>query len=173
MIIYPTTIAAQSSTLRFSGGLFEAEILGVHADVDSITEKVDAWAVNDMLGIELYDAELTYFRSHHFANDELVDHSDFQGLQKSGRPIIVEVVIPFASNNARDRMLALLMIVLLLRTNLFQSARWSCAIEGQTDSFTQANAVLMRMLDRHSANLELRPLLSMAPSAQRHRLVKS
>lgn len=134
----------------FLWSLFEAEIMGTNARVDRIIERIDVWAANDILDADLYDAELTYFRNRYFANGELTHHYSFLHLRKSDHPELVEAVIRGANNNSRDRMLTLMMIVWRLRNNLFHGAKWAYQIKDQRENFTQANAVLMRLLDRHS-----------------------
>lgn len=133
----------------FLWSLFEAEIMEANARVDRITEKVKSWAAADMLGGDLYEAELAYFRDRYFANGEITYHYPFLDLRKADHPDLVEAVIRGANNNPRDRMLALLMIVWRLRNNLFHGAKWAYQIKGQRENFTQANAVLMRVLERH------------------------
>lgn len=133
----------------FLWSLFEAEIMEANARVDLITEKVDAWAAADMVGADLYDGELAYFRDRYFTDGELTYHYPFLDLRKSDHPDLVEAVIRGANNDPRDRILALLMIVWRLRNNLFHGAKWAYQIKGQRENFTQANAVLMRVLERH------------------------
>lgn len=133
----------------FLWSLFEAEIMGANARVDHITEKVDNWAANDILEAGLYDSELAYFRDRYFADGKLTYHYSFLDLRKSDHPELVEAVIRRANDDPRDRMLALLMIVWRLRNNLFHGAKWAYEIKGQRQNFTHANAVLMRLLDRH------------------------
>lgn len=129
--------------------LFEAEVMETNASVDRITKKVDAGAAADTLGADLYDAELAYFRDRYFSNGELTYHYPHLDLRKSDHPELVEAVIRGANNGSRDRMLALLMIVWRLRNNLFHGAKWAYQIQGQKENFEKANAVLMRLLDRH------------------------
>lgn len=133
----------------FLWSLFEAEIMEANARLDRIIAKVDAWAANDTLAAGLYDAELAYFRNRYFAEGQLTYHYQHLGLRKSDHAELVEAVIRGANNDPRDRMLALLMIVWRLRNNLFHGAKWAYQIKGQRENFMQANAVLMRVLDRH------------------------
>jgi hypothetical protein len=64
-------------------------------------------------------------------------------------PALVQAVIEGANDDPRDRMLALLMIVWRLRNNLFHGAKWAYQLRDQRENFTQANSVLMRMLEQH------------------------
>ena len=133
----------------FLWSLFEAEILAANARVDRMIAKVDSWAADNTLGADLYDAELQYFRNRYFADGALTYHYLYLNLRKSDHPEIVEAVIQGANNDPRDRLLALLLIVWRLRNNLFHGAKWAYQIKGQRENFGQANAVLMRLLERH------------------------
>jgi hypothetical protein len=84
------------------------------------------------------------------ADGELTYHYPYSGLRKSDHPELVEAVIQGASNDPRDRMLALLIVVWRLRNNLFHGAKWAYQIRSQRENFHHANAVLMRVLERHS-----------------------
>lgn len=41
------------------------------------------------------------------------------------------------------------MIIWHFRNNLFHSEKWAYQLQGQHANFTHANAVLMRLLERH------------------------
>jgi hypothetical protein len=133
----------------FLWSLFEAQIMGNLARADRIREQVDRWAADGVLGADLYDAELAYFRTRYFANGTLTHHFPFLNLRPSDHPDLVQAVIEGTNDNPRDRVLSLLMIVWRLRNNLFHGAKWAYELRGQRDNFTHANGVLMRMLDRH------------------------
>lgn len=133
----------------FLWSLFEAEVMETNASVDCITKKVDAWAAAGILGADLHDTELAYFRDRYFSNGELTYRYPHLALRKSDHPELVEAVIRGENDDPRDRMLALLMIVWRLRNNLFHGAKWAYQIKGQKENFNKANAVLMRLIDRH------------------------
>lgn len=133
----------------FLWSLFEAEIMEANPRVDRITEKVDTWAAAGVVCANLYDAELAYFRDRYFADGELTYHYPHLKLRKSDHSELVETVIRGANDDPRDRLLALLMIVWRLRNNLFHGEKWAYQIKGQLENFTHANAVLMRVLERH------------------------
>jgi hypothetical protein len=102
-----------------------------------------------MLGAELYDAELAYFRDRYFADGAITYHFPFLELRPSDHPDVVRAVVEGANNDPRDRMLALLMIVWRLRNNLFHGAKWAYGLRDQRANFIRANSVLMRLLERH------------------------
>ena len=43
----------------------------------------------------------------------------------------------------------MLIIVWRFRNNLFHGEKWAYQLQGQLSNFTHANAVLMRLLERH------------------------
>ena len=54
-----------------------------------------------------------------------------------------------AEGPERDRLLTVMMIVWRFRNNLFHGEKWAYQLQGQHANFTHANAVLMRLLERH------------------------
>jgi hypothetical protein len=133
----------------FLWSLFEAQVMENFARADRIREKVDAWAANGTLQIDHYDGELAYFRDRYFADGGLTYHFPHLDLRQSDHPALVQAVIEGVNNDPRDRMLALLMIVWRLRNNLFHGAKWAYQLRDQRTNFTQANSVLMRLLEQH------------------------
>lgn len=133
----------------FLWSLFEAQIMENFARADRIREKVDAWAADGTLDAAQYDLQLDYFRNRYFANGALTYHFPYLELRASDHPSLVQAVIEGANDDPRDRMLALLMIVWRLRNNLFHGAKWAYQLRDQRENFTQANSVLMRMLEQH------------------------
>lgn len=133
----------------FLWSLFEAQIMENFARADRIREKVDAWAVDSTLEAAQYDLQLAYFRNRYFADGALTHHFPYLDLRPADHPALVRAVIEGANDDPRDRMLALLMIVWRLRNNLFHGAKWAYQLRDQRENFTQANSVLMRMLEQH------------------------
>lgn len=133
----------------FLWSLFEAQIMDNFARADRIREKVDEWAAAGTLEAAQYDPQLAYFRNRYLANGALTHHFPHLHLRQSDHPTLVQAVIEGANDDPRDRMLALLMIVWRLRNNLFHGAKWAYELRDQRENFTQANSVLMRMLEQH------------------------
>ena len=133
----------------FLWSLFEAQIMENLARADRIRERVDVWAADGTLEATLYDAELTYFRNRYFADGALTYHFAYLNLRRPDHPELVRAVIDGTNETPRDRMLALLMIVWRLRNNLFHGAKWAYELRDQRENFTNANSVLMRILERH------------------------
>lgn len=131
----------------FLWSLFESQVMGNFAQADRIRDKVDEWAGAGNLDAGLYDGALDYFRKRYFADGKLTYHFYLLFLRKSDHPEVVKAVIEGANNDARDRVLALLMIVWRLRNNLFHGAKWAYELRDQLENFTHANSVLMRILD--------------------------
>jgi hypothetical protein len=133
----------------FLWSLFESKVMDNFARADRIRGKVDEWTAAGTLGANLYDDELSYFRSRYFADGSLTYHFPHLNLRPADHPELVRAVIEGANNDPRDRVLALLMIVWRLRNNLFHGAKWDYELQGQYENFTCANAILMRLLERH------------------------
>lgn len=133
----------------FLWSLFEAQIMEKSARADRIREKVDVWATEGTLDGSLYEEEIAYFRNRYFANGALTDHFPFLNLRPADHLSIVQSVIEGANDCPRDRILCLLMIVWRLRNNLFHGEKWAYQLRGQLDNFTQANNVLMKVLERY------------------------
>ncbi|RCI81345.1 hypothetical protein DNK03_03660 [Brucella anthropi] len=133
----------------FLWSLFEAQIMENFARADRIREKVDAWTADLTLDADDYDPQLAYFRHRYFANGALTHHFPYLDLRPADHPALVQAVIEGMNNDPRGRMLALLMIVWRLRNNLFHGAKWAYQLRDQRENFTQANSVLMRLLEKH------------------------
>lgn len=119
------------------------------ARADRIRARVDEWSQTAMLGAELYDVELAYFRRRYFAQGEFTYHFQCLNLRPVDQPELVEAVISGANNEPRDRVLAVLLIIWRFRNNLFHGAKWSYRLRDQRANFTHSCHVLMRILERH------------------------
>ncbi|MFP4893921.1 hypothetical protein [Paraburkholderia sp. EG304] len=129
--------------------LFEAQVMDNFARADRIRERADTWAADGTLEAGLYDAELAYFRNRYFADGALTYHFPYLNLRPSDYPDLVQAVLEGANDDPRDKVLCLLLIIWRLRNNLFHGAKWAYQLRDQRENFTQANKVLMRMLERH------------------------
>lgn len=119
------------------------------ANAKKIAGLVDQWNAAGELGANLYDSGLAYFRHRYFRNGDFTPHFAKLNLRKSDMPDLVAAVISGANQDVRDGVLTLLLIVWRLRNNLFHGEKWAYWLEGQRDNFDHANAVLIRILERH------------------------
>ena len=126
-----------------------SKVMGNFARADRILAKVDEWREANMLDADQYDGELAYFRQRYFANGEFTHHFDHLHLRPADQPDILQSVLDGRNNDARDRLLTVLIIVWRFRNNLFHGEKWAYQLQGQLPNFTHANAVLMRLLERH------------------------
>lgn len=145
----PLSDRAAILDFSFLWSLFEAKVMNTSARVGLILEKVDEWAANNTLEANLYEVELDYFRNRYFADGQLTYHFPHLLLRGSDHPDLVQRVIEGVSNEPRDQMLALLIIVWRLRNNLFHGAKWAYELRDQCENFAHANQVLIRLLERH------------------------
>ncbi|WP_245495176.1 hypothetical protein [Agrobacterium cavarae] len=134
----------------FLWSLFEAQLMGNSANAVKIADAVDQWDAAAMLGAEHYDEDLAYFRNRYFQNGKFTPHFDHLNLRKADMPDLVVDVISGSNDGARDRVLAVLLVVWRFRNNLFHGEKWAYWLGGQFDNFNHANAVLMRVLGRHA-----------------------
>lgn len=133
----------------FLWSLFEARIMDSFARADRISQKVDEWCAAEALATEKYHAELAYFQDRYFSNGQFTHHFGHLHLRDADHPDTVKSVLNGSNNNDRDSLLTILMIVWRYRNNLFHGAKWAYQIKGQLLNFTNANIVLMRILERH------------------------
>jgi len=134
--------------------LFEARILNTEGSARAICDAVDAWRQAGTLDAAMLDPELAYFRQRYCANGALTDHFDHLGLPNNGLRSMVSAVIDGSNNDSRDRVATVLIIVFRYRNNLFHGVKWQYKLADQLGNFTAANAVLMKVLDRHGALAE-------------------
>jgi len=133
----------------FLWSLFEAKVMGKFARADLICAKVDAWRDAGTLDADQYSVELAYFRQRYYANGSLTHHFPHLHLRPADQFHVVQLVLDGSNNDPRDRLLTVLMIVWRFRNNLFHGEKWAYELQGQLSNFTHANAVLMRLLERH------------------------
>lgn len=133
----------------FLWSLFEAQIMGNFARADRICAKVDEWRAAGVLEAEQYDGELAYFRQRYFADGAFTPHFAHLHLRPADQPDTVRSVLDGSNDDPRDRLLTVVMIVWRFRNNLFHGEKWAYHLDGQLQNFTHANAILMRLLERH------------------------
>ncbi|QPM90612.1 hypothetical protein PSAL_018510 [Pseudooceanicola algae] len=123
--------------------------MGNFARADLIRAKVDKWSDAGTLDADQYDGELAYFRERYYANGDFTHHFAHLHLRPADQPDLVRSVLDGRRNDPRDRLLTVLMIVWRFRNNLFHGEKWAYQLQGQHSNFTHANAVLIRLLERH------------------------
>ncbi|MFB6419031.1 hypothetical protein [Bradyrhizobium tunisiense] len=136
-------------TFTFLWSLFEAQIMGSFARADRICAKLDEWRAADTLDADQYDPELAYFRNRYFENGDFTHHFPHLHLRKAEKSDLVQSVLDRSNNDPHDRLLTVLMIVWRFRNNFFHGEKWTYHLQEQLQNFTHANAVLMRLLERH------------------------
>lgn len=145
----PEADRAAIFNFTFLWSLFEAQIMGSFARADLICSKVDEWRDTETLDAVHYDAELAYFRQRYYNNGAFTPHFAHLHLRPADQPAVVQSVLDGSNNDPRDRLLTVLMIVWRFRNNLFHGEKWAYQLQGQLSNLTHANAVLMRLLERH------------------------
>jgi len=133
----------------FLWSLFEAQVLNNFARADLICMKADQWRDAGTLDADQYDVELAYFQRRYFANGVFTRHFAHLRLRDADQLDLVGSVLNGSNNDPRDRLLTVLMVVWRFRNNLFHGEKWAYHLQDQLSNFTHANAVLMRLLERH------------------------
>ncbi len=145
----PEADRAAIFTFTFLWSLFESQVMGNFARVDLICTKVDEWRDAGTLDADQYAPELNYFRQRYFANGAFTRHFPHLNLRPADKPAIVQSVLDGSNNDPRDRLLTVMIIVWRFRNNFFHGEKWAYQLSDQLSNFTHANAVLMRLLERH------------------------
>lgn len=130
---------------------FECRILKTEGNTRAIANVVEAWGRNGELSPDLFDLELAYFRNRFL---EWQSHTHLDGahglrLQRSDRAPLVRSALDRTDNDPRNATIAVLIFVCRYRNNRFQGVKWGYELVGQLENFTQADNVLMKVLNRH------------------------
>ena len=133
----------------FLWSLFEAQAMGNFARADLICAKADEWRGAGLLDAHQHYGELAYFRQRYFSNGVFTHHFAHLHLRPAEQLDLVRAVLDGTNNDPRDRLLTVMMIVWRFRNNMFHGEKWAYHLQGQLANFTHANAVLMRLLERH------------------------
>lgn len=131
--------------------LFESSILNTRGNAANICKAVEAWHAAGSLDAPAFDDELAYFRNRYFLDGNFTGHFDHLHLRNSDREQLVRAVIDGSDNDPRSRAMAVLIIVFRYRNNLFHGVKWQYELKEQLDNFTAANAILMKVLEKHGA----------------------
>lgn len=134
--------------------LFESRILDTRGSAAAICKMVDAWQQAGTLDASPFDPELAYFRQRYFADGDVTYHFDHLHLRKNDQEALVRAVINGSDNDARNRVVVILIVIFRYRNSLFHGVKWQYKLAGQLDNFNAANAVLMKVLERHATLAE-------------------
>lgn len=145
----PEVDRAAIFNFTFLWSLFEAQVMNSFARADLICAKANQWRDDGTLDADQYDDELAYFRARYFSNGAFTHHFDHLHLRQVDQADLVRSVLDGSNNDPRDRLLTILMIVWRFRNNLFHGEKWAYYLQDQLSNFTHANAILMRLLERH------------------------
>jgi hypothetical protein len=128
---------------------FECRILNTEASARTIFSAVEGWHHSGSLSPQLFNSELAYFRNRYYANGEPTDYFNGLRLQRPDRAPIVRAVLDGTDNDPQNTAAAVLIIVYRYRNNLFHGVKWGYELAGQIGNFTNANNVLIKVLERH------------------------
>ncbi|MFD1035948.1 hypothetical protein ACFQ15_15020 [Sphingomonas hankookensis] len=149
--------------------LFESRVLATRGSAQKIMEAVEGWQQTGTLGAASYDRELAYFQDRYVANGEMTCHFDRLKLRANDQPGLVQAVLDGSDASPQGRLMAMLIVALRYRNNLFHGIKWQYKLKEQLDNFSHANAVLMRVLERHAISTASEHASLFHPAAPRDR----
>ncbi|UFS88727.1 hypothetical protein LPJ38_34740 [Bradyrhizobium daqingense] len=131
---------------------FESRILNKSGSGAAICAAVDSWDAAGILVPNLVNEELAYFKQRYCPDGRFTHHFDGLHLRPRDRVPMVRGVLSGAEISPRQCLATALIIVFRYRNNLFHGVKWEYALADQLRNFTNANRILMKVLDRY-ANL--------------------
>lgn len=129
--------------------IFEARVLATRGNAGQIADAVETWEQNGTLDAASYDRNLAYFRDRYYGDGQFTHYFEGLHLRNNDRPALVRSVLDGTDNGDRNRLIAVLIIVLRYRNNLFHGVKWQYKLAGQLENFKQANTMLKRVLEQH------------------------
>ena len=133
----------------FLWSLFEARILNTRGSANAICTAVKTWDEEKQIEPEWFEGEMAYFRRRYVVDGTYTHHLDMLYLRNNDQPEYVRSVLDGSRDTPRERLCALLIIIMRFRNNLFHGNKWAYGIAGQFSNFTNANSVLQKVLDRY------------------------
>ena len=133
---------------------FEASVLATKGSAKAIEKQVRQCELEGRLRPEQFRTSLEYFRARYFPGGAESGHFHHLNLRPSDNPELVRRVLGGGSDAPRDTVMAVLIVVLRFRNNLFHGLKWAYEFRAQRDNFEHANSILMQateQLSRHVA----------------------
>jgi hypothetical protein len=130
--------------------LFEAKALSTRANAKRIVEMADELSGKRLVENKVFEEALSYFRGRYVNEgimNEKFDQLDFRPCDKKD---LVEGVLVGAATDEKSIIASLFIIVWRLRNNLFNGKKWDYELNGEFDNFTQANLLLMGVLELYA-----------------------
>jgi hypothetical protein len=129
--------------------LYEGTLLDASGSARAIIADTESLKETGRLHLDPIKAPIEYFLSRYFDGRELTHAYAMLYLRQSDQPDMVERVVRRQSQDEREILSAILIIVLRLRNNLFHGMKWAYGIQDQFRNFHNANRVLMAVMDMH------------------------
>lgn len=134
----------------FLWSLFESEVLGTNATARSIVKLSTEWEKNEQLKAEALADYLKYLQQRYVEEGQFTQHFDGLHLRVNDHSELVKAVLKGERAKVGEIAAALLIVVYRLRNNLFHGVKWAYGIRDQLDNFTNANSLLMLVLDANN-----------------------
>ena len=123
---------------------FEAKALKEQGSVDSISRFVHRLAEKNCLVVEDFELSLNYFRQRYFPNGKANSLFSDLNFRRNDKKELVQQVLKGTGDNSINKVIALLIVIYRLRSNLFHGKKWNDGIQGQRENFNNTNAALER-----------------------------
>lgn len=127
--------------------LFELRACKKFANVTSITNKVDEVYRGGLLRPEDFAAYLDYYQNRYLTEGQINDKFYRLNFRRADKKELVESVLRGNLDGINDIVLALLLIILRLRNNLFHGEKDIYRLNYQIENFKVANQVLATFLN--------------------------
>lgn len=127
--------------------LFEGEVLSSAASVNTIERTVQRWKQSGLLSQQTFAPAAKYFKQRYFADGAFTHRFEHVHLERSGNPQVVRNVLSGQDVDAENTAVALLIIALRYRNNLFHGEKWTYQLREQEQNFLHANELLMRSIE--------------------------
>jgi hypothetical protein len=129
--------------------LYEGTILNARGNADAIIRTINSLKERGKLVLGSCRPAIEYFIARYFDETDLTYAFHELHLRPNDHRPLVEKVIRRKASDDAEVLSAILIIVLRLRNNLFHGVKWSYGIKGQLDNFTNANTLLMSVMEMH------------------------
>jgi len=126
---------------------FEAKLLNESASAKAILDLAREMEAAGQIDEEMLEQPINYFRKRYVAGGKFTPHHHHLHLRANDYPAMVEDML-FARNQSKADLLAsALVIVYRYRNNLFHGPKWAYGIRGQSENFSTAISLMMRILE--------------------------
>jgi len=127
--------------------LFESRACNKNANTKSIADKVNEVYSKGLLQLSDFSPFLAYYQDRYLSKGQINDTFCKLNFRHNDKKELIEAVLKCELDDINNIVLALLLIILRLRNNLFHGEKNIYTLSCQIDNFKVANQVLSKFLD--------------------------